>query len=137
MAQRLHMLTAFVVVGIGVWFATRALATPSGRRTFGFGLRHLLMMFAVQVALGVEAYLGKFALTGPEALKPPELRAITSYGAVVRTAHTLLGAALLSTAVALAVRAGRGPVTRPVVPTAAAPDETVLGHETFLTAGAV
>ena len=107
MAQRLHMLTAFVVVGIGVWFATRALATPSGRRTFGFGLRHLLMMFAVQVALGVEAYLGKFAAIGPQGDVTPMARKITEGAAAIRTLHVLIGTAILASSVMLALRVWR------------------------------
>ena len=136
-AQRLHILTAFAVVGLVVAVLIRVFRSPMTRSQLG-GYAWLLGLVVVgQLVLGVEAYLGKFALTGPEALKPPELRAITSYGAVVRTAHTLLGAALLSTAVALAVRAGRGPAARPSVPTVATPAEAAIGHETYLTAGAV
>ena len=135
-AQRLHILTAFVVVGLVVAVLLRVFKSPTTRAQLS-GYAWLLGIIVVgQLVLGVEAYLGKFALTGPEALKPPELRAITSYGAVVRTAHTLLGAALLSTAVALAVRAARGPL-RPVPPTSVNADETPAGRETYLTAGAV
>ncbi len=107
MAQRLHMLTAFAVVGVGVWFAARALATPSGRRTLGFGLRHLLMMFAVQVALGVEAYLGKFAAIGPQGDVMPMARKITESAAAIRTLHVLIGTAILASSVVLALRVWR------------------------------
>jgi len=134
-AQRLHILTAFVVVGLVVAVLLRVFRSPTTRAQLG-GYAWLLGLIVVgQLVLGVEAYLGKFALTGPEALKPPELRAITSYGAVVRTAHTLLGAALLATAVALAVRAARGPV-RSVPLASVDADETPSERETFLTAGA-
>ena len=110
-AQRLHILTAFAVVGLVVAVVLRVRNSPAAWRRVG-GLTGLLAaVVALQLTLGVEAYLGKFALTGPEALKPPELRAITTGGAVVRTAHTLLGAALLSTAVALALRVARRPVS--------------------------
>ena len=127
-AQRLHILTAFAVVALVVAVLTRVFRSPPTRTQLG-GYAWLLGLIVVgQLVLGVEAYLSKFALTGPEALKPPELRAITSYGAVVRTAHTLLGAALLSTSVALAVRAGRGPVQLP--------DPTPSRRETALATGA-
>ena len=131
-AQRLHILTAFAVVGLVVAVLTRVFRSPPTRTQLG-GYAWLLGFIVVgQLVLGVEAYLSKFALTGPEALKPPELRAITSYGAVVRTAHTLLGAALLSTSVALAVRACRGPAAR----LAELPDATPAGRETSLASGA-
>ena len=127
-AQRLHILTAFAVVGLVVAVLTRVFRSPPTRTQLG-GYAWVLGLIVVgQLVLGVEAYLSKFALTGPEALKPPELRAITSYGAVVRTAHTLLGAALLSTSVALAVRASRGP--------ARLPGETPMRRETAMATGA-
>ena len=131
-AQRLHILTAFAVVGLVVAVLTRVFRSPPTRTQLG-GYAWLLGFIVLgQLVLGVEAYMSKFALTGPEALKPPELRSITSYGAVVRTAHTLLGAALLATAVALAVRAGRGPVARPAEPA----DGTPSRRETLLAMGA-
>lgn len=131
-AQRLHILTAFAVVGLVVAVLTRVFRSPPTRSQLGGYAWVLGLIVAGQLVLGVEAYLSKFALTGPEALKPPELRAITSYGAVVRTAHTLLGAALLSTAVALAVRAGRCPVERPTVPA----DDTPSRREPAFATGA-
>ena len=127
-AQRLHILTAFAVVGLVVAVLTRVFRSPPTRTQLGGYARVLGLIVVGQLVLGVEAYLSKFALTGPEALKPPELRAITSYGAVVRTAHTLLGAALLSTSVALAVRASRGP--------ARLPGETPMRRETAMATGA-
>ena len=114
-AQRMHLLTAFAVVGVGVWFAARALATPSGRRAIGFGVGHLLLMFAVQVALGVEAYLGKFAAVGPQGDITPMARKITEGAAAIRTLHVLIGTAILASSVVLALRVRRGlQVGRPV-----------------------
>ena len=107
LAQRLHILTAFAVVGLGIWLATRAFASPAGRRVLGFGIWHLLLMFAVQVALGVEAYLGKFAATGVQWNVPPEMRRITEESAAIRTLHVLIGTAILASAVVIAVRVWR------------------------------
>jgi heme A synthase len=136
-AQRLHILTAFVVVGLVVAVLIRVFKSPPTRSHLG-GYAWLLGFIVVgQLVLGVEAYLGKFALTGPEALKPPELRAITSYGAVVRTAHTLLGAALLTTVVTLAVRVARGPAVPPLEVVADAFEEPAVARQTYATAGAV
>ena len=136
-AQRLHILTAFAVVGLVVAVLLRVFKSSPARSQLG-GYGWLLGLIVVgQLVLGVEAYLSKFALVGPEALKPPELRTITSYGAVVRTAHTLLGAGLLSTVVALAVRVARGPAVPPVRATADAFREPAVGRKTYATAGAV
>jgi len=134
-AQRLHILTAFAVVGLVVAVLTRVFrSSPTRSQLAGYGW--LLGVIVVgQLVLGVEAYLGKFALTGPEALKPPELRSITAYGAVVRTAHTLLGAALLSTAVALAVRVARGPAAVPVEAGGGVATKAVVGRRAAEPAG--
>ena len=61
----------------------------------------------VQVALGVEAYVGKFAAVGPYANIEPRFRPITDGQALTRTAHVLVGLTLLASLVALAVRVYR------------------------------
>ncbi len=110
LSQRLHLLTAFVVAGLCVWLAVRALATPAGRRQLGFYAYHLLGIVALQILLGVEAWMGKFAAVGPYAAMPPELRPVTVGGAAVRTAHVLVGTGLLAVAVVFALRVWRKPV---------------------------
>lgn len=100
--QRLHILTAFVVTGLAVWLAARLLATPLRGKGY-----HLLGIVATQVALGVEAWMGKFAAAGPEAAVPPMLRHLSVQAASIRTAHALVGAALLVSAVVLALRVWR------------------------------
>lgn len=109
-AQRLHILTAFVVTGLAVWLCVRAVATPAGRRQLGFLAFHLIAILAVQVFLGVEAYLGKFAAAGPEFYKLPHDRTVTELAAAIRTAHAVIGAALLATTVVFALRVTRWPV---------------------------
>ncbi len=109
-AQRLHILTAFVVTGLCVWLCVRTIATEASRKQLGFYVYHLLAIIAVQIVLGVEAWMGKFAASGPSAMLPPELRPITEYAATVRTFHTLIGAALLASTVVLAIRILRKPV---------------------------
>ncbi|MGL6076393.1 MAG: hypothetical protein ACRC8S_19745 [Fimbriiglobus sp.] len=111
LSQRLHILTAFLVTAMILVLVFQILTNPSAKARFGGYAYHLLGILAVQVALGVEAYLGKFALVGPEAMLPPEMRSISTSGAVLRTLHTLIGAALLVSAVALVVRWHRRPVT--------------------------
>jgi heme A synthase len=105
--QRLHLLTAFVVVGLVLLLAVRIRATDAGRRHLGGAAVHLLGVVGIQVLLGVEAWMGKFAATGPQAGLPPTLRTVTIESAVVRSLHALVGAALLASAVLLAVRAWR------------------------------
>jgi cytochrome c oxidase assembly protein subunit 15 len=107
LAQRMHLLTAFAVLGVGVWFAGLIRANPETRRKFGFTVWHLLLMFAVQVALGVEAYLGKFAAIGPQGDVTPMARKITESAAAIRTLHVLIGTAILASSVVLALRVWR------------------------------
>jgi heme A synthase len=107
LGQRLHILTAFVVTGLAVWLAARMLATPSGRARLGFYAYHLVAIVAVQVLLGVEAWMGKFAAAGPELATPPMQRAVTQGAAIIRTAHMLVGVALLAASVLLAFRVWR------------------------------
>jgi heme A synthase len=108
LGQRLHILTAFVVTGLAVWLAARALATPTGRARLGFYAYHLVAIVAVQVLLGVEAWMGKFAAAGPEMATLPMQRTVTEGAAYIRTAHMLVGVALLAASVLLAFRVWRG-----------------------------
>lgn len=112
-AQRLHILTAFVVVALAVWLTVRILATPAGRKQLGFLVYHLLAIIGLQVLLGVEAYMAKFAASGPNARVLPMDRIATPQDAGIRTAHAVVGAALLAAAVVLALRANRRPLTLP------------------------
>lgn len=111
LAQRLHVLTAFVVAGLAVWLAARCVVTPSGRRHLGLAAYHLLAIVGVQVLLGVEAWMGKFAAAGPEATIPPMERAVTTSAVMTRTGHQLIGAALLASTVVIAFRVLRRPLT--------------------------
>jgi heme A synthase len=118
LSQRLHLLTAFVVAGLCVWLAARTLAAPAGRRVLRFDAYHLLGIVGLQILLGVEAWMGKFAAAGPYAALPPELRPVTVGSAAVRTTHVLVGTGLLAAAVVFALRAWR----KPVEVTAGVPD---------------
>jgi heme A synthase len=107
LAQRLHFLTAFVVFGLAVWLIVRARSTPAGRTTLGFDVRHLVGMLAVQILLGVEAWMTKFAATGPYMALPPEMRPITVGSGAIRTLHQLIGTAVLASSVVIALRVHR------------------------------
>ncbi|MCU0702376.1 MAG: hypothetical protein MUF18_00085 [Fimbriiglobus sp.] len=109
LAQRLHILTAFVVAGLIVWMAVKVAMTPGVRRPLGFAVYHMVGMLAVQLLLGVEAWMGKFAATGLEAGVPPMERTLTTSVVLIRTAHQLVGAALLASAAVVAFRVLRTP----------------------------
>ena len=100
--QRLHLLTAFVVVAAAVWLLRAGFADPAARvrvAPAGWVLGGLL---ALQVALGVEAWMTKFG-----AYTLPELVPITPQSAAIRTLHTLVGTGVLASAVALTIAVWR------------------------------
>jgi cytochrome c oxidase assembly protein subunit 15 len=109
LSQRLHILTAFVVVGLIIALAMRVAMLPGARKPLGFAVRHLVGMVVVQLLLGVEAWMLKFAAAGPEATIPPMDRAVTTASVLIRTGHQLVGAALLASAVVIAFRVLRAP----------------------------
>jgi heme A synthase len=114
--QRLHLLTAFLVVAAAVWLLRVGFATPAARPRVASAGWVLGVLLALQVALGVEAWMGKFgeeARRGkPAAAFLPEAEQVSGKQAALRTAHTLIGTGVLATAVVLAlrVRAGSGSV---------------------------
>ncbi len=110
-AQRLHILTAFVATGFLVWLAARILLNPTAKAVYRGIAIHLLVILGTQVLLGVESYIGKFAAAGPQAQRLPEDRTVTKPQAGIRTAHQLIGAGLLAATVAAGVRLGRRPLT--------------------------
>ncbi|OWK36205.1 hypothetical protein [Fimbriiglobus ruber] len=116
LAQRLHVMTAFVVTGVAVWLVVRSLASPVGRKQLGFLAYHLVGILAVQVMLGVEAWMGKFAAAGPQALVPPMLRQVSPGAAATRTLHVVVGTSLLAAAVVFALHVWRRPLEASLLP---------------------
>ena len=102
LAQRMHLLTAFVVVVVAVWFARTIGASPSASRVLGRALFVLSVLLTLQIALGVESWLGKFA-----GVLLPELQEPSIGQAATRVAHVLVGSFVLATSVALTVLAHR------------------------------
>lgn len=98
-AQRLHMIGAFIVFGVVAWLSLRMAGATHARAFFKPYTILLGLVVFVQVILGVEAYIGKFA-TG----KPLIQEAVTFGQATVRTLHALTGALLLAIAFAAALR---------------------------------
>jgi hypothetical protein len=102
LAQRGHFLTAFAVVAVAAWLGRSAYGSPAARRLLGRTLVLLGVLLAVQVMLGVEAWLGKFA-----GVLLPDLYRPTVGQAVVRVSHVLVGSFILAASVVLALRVSR------------------------------
>jgi heme A synthase len=107
LAQRLHMLTAFLVVAVAVGLLRAGFTNPLTRPRVAAAGWLLGLLIAVQLVLGVEAWMGKFseeAWAGqpagtylPETAIPPPLQV------AIRTGHVLVGTGILASAVVLAV----------------------------------
>jgi cytochrome c oxidase assembly protein subunit 15 len=108
-AQRAHVLFAFAVVAVLVWLLRgvweRPAAEQAPRRLAGL----LAGLLAVQLALGVEAWVRRF---GSGIL--PELQPSSFSLDLVRSGHFVVGTLLFATTVALALL-----LHRPAMPTAA------------------
>jgi heme A synthase len=102
LAQRLHFLTAFVVLAAVAWFVKAVWDSPAARERLGFAAILLSVLVALQIMLGVEAWLARFA-TG----ELPELQQVTMGQAAVRTAHVLIGSWLLALSVSCTLLVGR------------------------------
>jgi heme A synthase len=107
LAQRLHILTAFAAVAVVVAFLRAGFGTAPVRVRLAPAGWLLGLLVAVQLVLGVEAWMGKFsdeARAGqPAESFLPETAIPTPYQVAVRTAHVLVGTGVLAAAVVLAV----------------------------------
>lgn len=101
--QRLHLLTAFLVLASGVWLIRAIWASRAARRRLGGIATFLGLLFVAQIILGVEAWLGKF---GP-GLPLPELQTPSTSEVLIRSGHTFLGAWVLATSVVMLLRIRR------------------------------
>jgi heme A synthase len=97
---RAHLLGAFVVVAAVVWLVK--LAAEERRGGWGAGL--LAALVTVQVGLGVESWLSKFAFRGHAW---SQLEPLPVPNELIRTAHYLVGALTFATAVTVALWAHR------------------------------
>jgi cytochrome c oxidase assembly protein subunit 15 len=104
LSNRLHLLFAFVVVGFATLAIKQALSDPAARDRLKVPAYVLMGLIALQILLGVEAWVGKF-LTGTL----PEFERITAAKALLRTAHAHVGAWVLAVSVAFALAARRNP----------------------------
>ncbi|HTK78615.1 MAG TPA: hypothetical protein VL371_25375, partial [Gemmataceae bacterium] len=96
LGPRLHLLLAFAVVAATIVVGRQLADAPRAIRRLKIALHALV---GVQVLLGVEAWLSKFA-EGPAAAA---FRRVTEADAALRTAHTLTGYAIFAVAIGLAL----------------------------------
>jgi len=106
LAQRLHFLTAFLAVAVIVALLRAGFATTPLRARVAPAGWLLGVLVALQLVLGVEAWMGKFsdeARAGqPVDSYLPETAIPSPYQVVVRTSHVLIGTGVLASAVLLA-----------------------------------
>jgi cytochrome c oxidase assembly protein subunit 15 len=107
LAQRLHFLTAFAAVAVVVGLLRAGFGSPLTRVRVAPAGWLLGVLVAVQLVLGVEAWMGKFsdeARNGqPADSFLPETAIPTPYQVAIRTSHVLVGTGVLACAVVLAV----------------------------------
>jgi heme A synthase len=113
LSQRLHFLTAFVAVTIAVLLLRAVFGAPAARSRAGFASWGLAILLALQLYLGVEAWMVKF---GNYVL--PELVLPTPENAAIRTLHALIGTGILATTLALAIRLNRTSTVQGIDPAA-------------------
>jgi cytochrome c oxidase assembly protein subunit 15 len=101
-AQRTHLLMAFVVVATVVWLVKITLEDRGTEKDLRSAVLWLAVLVLVQLLLGVEAYVRRFA-----AGIPPEVQRVTVAQAAVRTAHVLVGFLVLAASVVVMLRGHR------------------------------
>jgi cytochrome c oxidase assembly protein subunit 15 len=112
--QRLHVLTAFAVVATVVWAFLAVRERFSSDRALRRVTGLLAVLVVAQVALGVEAWLMRFATPVAEGVPAPAIGAD-----LVRSLHVLIGILLFATSVVftlLVYRPGTATVALPAVP---------------------
>jgi heme a synthase len=96
--QRLHPLLAFAVAGLVVWMAALTFREIAGAQRLRGKAMALLMLVALQAALGIEAFI---RTVDPVA----HSTSVSLPDAIVRSLHVLTGFGVFTSAVLLAARA--------------------------------
>ncbi len=91
LSQRLHLFTAFVVLGLMILVIKALVQTPELKGRFKVVARFMMGLIGIQILLGVEAWVGKFGMGIPS-----DLDKLTTGKAITRTIHTHLGAWILA-----------------------------------------
>ncbi|MCI0463074.1 MAG: COX15/CtaA family protein [Gemmataceae bacterium] len=100
LGARAHLLGAFVVVGAVVWLVRLAREAPPGERAGTRAVGVLASLVALQLVLGVESWLSKFAVDGHMLRQVEPLPVETD---LIRSAHYLVGALTFAASVAVAL----------------------------------
>ncbi len=111
LAQRGHLLTAFLVVAAIAWLLHKATLASDLEPAFRRSLACLVGLLTLQILLGVETWMVKFQ---PGVF--PDSQPVTMPQAIIRTAHYVVGSGVFGFAVATCLQA-----YRPVLVTAARP----------------
>lgn len=97
--QRLHFVTAFAALALAMWLLRAVFVSPDGRARAGWAAWALSGLIALQLYLGVEAWMAKFG-----AYMPPELIPVTPEGGAIRTLHALVGSVVWAMSLVLVIR---------------------------------
>jgi cytochrome c oxidase assembly protein subunit 15 len=100
--QRGHLLVAFAVVATMVWLWKTVHESEDTDPSLRSAVTFLAVLVALQVMLGVEAWMMKFGAGGLAVYQP-----VTPQQAIIRTAHFLVGSAILAASVVVTLRAHR------------------------------
>ncbi len=104
LGARAHLLGAFVVVAAVVWLVRLAREAPPGERAGTRAVGVLAVLVGLQLVLGVESWLSKFAVDGHMLRQVEPLPVETE---LIRSAHYLVGALTFAASVAVALLAHR------------------------------
>jgi cytochrome c oxidase assembly protein subunit 15 len=104
LGARAHLLTAFAVVAAVAWLVKLVFDAHLRERLFRNTVFLLPVLVAVQVFLGVEAWLSKFATT---ASLQQQIQPLTIQPQLLRSLHALAGSLILASAVVVALQARR------------------------------
>jgi heme A synthase len=102
LGQRAHFLAAFAVLAALAWMLHLAATNRNAWAYLRGGLITITVLMALQILLGVEAWMSKFG-----AGRNPSLDPITPGAGAVRTAHFFIGSLIFATAVVGALKASR------------------------------
>jgi len=102
LGQRGHIMTAFAVVAAVAWLLKMIVDRPACDKPLAITVAVLAALVGVQVLLGVEALLIRFAAGGL-----PEAQLVTVSQGIIRTGHFLFGSLIFATAVAACLWSSR------------------------------
>jgi heme A synthase len=100
LGARAHLLGAFVVVAAVVWLVRLALEVPPEERQGTRAVGLLAALVALQLVLGIESWLSKFAVAEQTW---QQVRPLSGETELIRSAHYLVGALTFAASVSVAL----------------------------------